>query len=177
MNEEDKKKIKRNLVALEKKLKLDDQFQRLSVQKRMFSQEMMDDIMEEDSPTLHYCMKLMLRGPKAFSKFIDVLIETRQYDIVRLLAPNIDVRSFSESNALGVSMRNVPVQELIPSTSTITHYTGDSFAETEKLYHPPRPRNSSSSLDTPMTSYGLNQVNHYLPLKPYTVTSGFYSEL
>ncbi|KAK2710751.1 hypothetical protein QYM36_012057, partial [Artemia franciscana] len=45
MNEEDKKKIKRNLVALEKKLKLDDQFQRLSVQKRMFSQEMMDDIM------------------------------------------------------------------------------------------------------------------------------------
>ena len=42
-------------------------------------------IMKTDSPSLDYCMKLLRRGPNTFTQFIDILIETKQNDIIDLL--------------------------------------------------------------------------------------------
>jgi hypothetical protein len=78
-------KILRNLVKLEKCLVLDDDFLELSLQRTIFSREMLNHIMETDSLSLDYCMKLCLRGPLAFTHFIDILIETRQNDTLVLL--------------------------------------------------------------------------------------------
>ena len=41
--------------------------------------------MENDSPTLDYCMRLLRCGSNAFTQFADVLIETKQNDTVDLL--------------------------------------------------------------------------------------------
>ena len=41
--------------------------------------------MATDSQSLEYCMRLRRRGPKAFTRFIDILIDTKQNDIVVLL--------------------------------------------------------------------------------------------
>ena len=85
MNVFEKETIMRNLVTLEKCLNLNDQFKKLSVQRRSFSQRMVDDIMKRDSPALDYCMRLLYRGPSGFTQFIDILIETKQNSIVDLL--------------------------------------------------------------------------------------------
>lgn len=85
MNVFEKETIMQNLVTLEKCLNLNDRFKKLSVQRRIFSQRMVDDIMKRDSPTLDYCMRLLHRGPNAFTQFIDILIETKQNSIVDLL--------------------------------------------------------------------------------------------
>ena len=77
-------KILRNLVKLEKWLVLDDDFLELSLQRKIFSGERLNDIMGTDSPSLDYFMKLCRRGPQAFTQFIDILIETKQNDIVVL---------------------------------------------------------------------------------------------
>jgi hypothetical protein len=62
MDRFEKEKILGNLLFMEKLLNLDDDF-----------------------PSLDYCMKLLRRGPKAFTQFIDILITTRQNGIVYLL--------------------------------------------------------------------------------------------
>lgn len=85
MNVFEKETIMQNLVTFEKCLNINDQFKKLSVQRRIFSQRMVDDIMKRDSPTLDYCMRLLHRGPNAFTQFIDILIETKQNSIVDLL--------------------------------------------------------------------------------------------
>ena len=46
---------------------------------------MLDIIMENDYPTLDYCMRFLRCGPNAFIQFIDVLIETKLNDIFDLL--------------------------------------------------------------------------------------------
>ena len=74
-----------NLVFMEKRLILDDDFLELSIQRKIFSQGMLVDIIKTDSPSLDYCMKLLRCGQKAFTQFIDILITTRQNDIVDLL--------------------------------------------------------------------------------------------
>jgi hypothetical protein len=72
-------------VNLEKCLILDDDILDLFLQRKIFSQRMLNDIMRNDSPSLDYCMKLLRRGPDAFTQFIDILIETKQDDIVVLI--------------------------------------------------------------------------------------------
>ena len=79
------KKIVWNIVALEKDLILNDDFINLSLQRKIFSQRMLKDVMRNEPPSLDYCMKLLCRGPDAFTQFIDILIETKQNDIVVLL--------------------------------------------------------------------------------------------
>ena len=85
MNVFEKETIMQNPVTFEKFLNLNDQFKKLSVQRRIFSQRMVDEIMKRDSPALDYCMRLLHRGPNAFTQFIDILIETKQNSIVDLL--------------------------------------------------------------------------------------------
>jgi hypothetical protein len=63
----EKKTIMRNLVFMEKRLILDDDFLELSIQRKIFSQEMLVNIIKTDSPSLDYCMKLLRRCPKAFT--------------------------------------------------------------------------------------------------------------
>ena len=72
-------------MALVKCLTLNNNFQKLSVQKKIFSQRMLGDIMKDDSPCSDYCMRLRHRGPNAFAQFIGILIETKQNDIADLL--------------------------------------------------------------------------------------------
>ena len=73
------------LCLWKKNLILDDDFLELSIQRKIFSRGMLVDIMKSDSPSLDYCMKLLRRGPNAFTQFIDILITTRQNDIVDML--------------------------------------------------------------------------------------------
>ena len=84
MDRFENQKILRNVVKLEQWLVLDDEFLELSLQRKMFSREILDDIMGTYSPSLDYCIKLCRRGPQAFTQFIDILIETKQNDIVVL---------------------------------------------------------------------------------------------
>ena len=85
MDRFEKDRIMRNLILMEKRLILDDDFLELSIQRKIFSRGMLVDIMKTDSPSLDYCMKLLRRGPNAFTQFIDILITTRQNDIVDML--------------------------------------------------------------------------------------------
>ena len=70
---------------MEKCLILDGDFHELSVQQKIFSQGTLDNIMGNDSPPLDYCMKLLRRDSNAFTQFIDILIETKQNNIVDIL--------------------------------------------------------------------------------------------
>ena len=65
MNKVDRQKIKENLVTLEKWLILKDDFQRMSVQKTIFTQRLIDDTMKNESPGLAYCLRLVCRFPNA----------------------------------------------------------------------------------------------------------------
>jgi hypothetical protein len=72
MDRFEKEKIRGNIVFMEKRLVLDDDFLELSVQRKIFSQGIHVDIMKTDSPPLDYCIKLLRRGPKEFKQFIDI---------------------------------------------------------------------------------------------------------
>jgi len=85
MDRFEKDRIMRNLILMEKRLILDDDFLKLSIQRKILSQGMLVDIMKTDSPSLDYCIKLLRRGPNAFTQFIEILITTRQNDIVDML--------------------------------------------------------------------------------------------
>ena len=73
-----KHKIMQNLVILEKFLNLNDRFKKLSMQWKVFSQ-LLDNVMKYESPTMNYSMMLISRGPNAFTQFIDILTETKQW--------------------------------------------------------------------------------------------------
>ena len=72
----------RNQVTVDKCEILDDNFQVLSLQRKMFSQRTLNDIMGNDFTSLEYFVKLLRRGPDVFTQFIAILIETKQNDIV-----------------------------------------------------------------------------------------------
>ena len=67
----------RNLVNLENWLILDDSFLDLSLQTKIVSQRMLNDVMRNGSPSLEYCMKLLRHGPDMFTQFINILIEIK----------------------------------------------------------------------------------------------------
>jgi hypothetical protein len=60
---------------MEKHLILDDDFLELSLQRKIFPQGTLDNIMGNDSPPLEYCMKVLRHDSNAFTQFIDILIE------------------------------------------------------------------------------------------------------
>ena len=86
MNKFEKERIRSNLVFMEKHLILDDDFLELSLQRRIFSQGTIDNIMKTYSPPLDYCMKLLKCDSNAYTQFIDILITTRQNDIMDILS-------------------------------------------------------------------------------------------
>ena len=59
MNKVDKQNIIGNLDTLEKWLILDDNFQKLSVQKTIFAKRMMNIMMKDESPSLECCPRLI----------------------------------------------------------------------------------------------------------------------
>ena len=67
MDRFEKDRIMRNLILMEKRLILDDDFLELSIQRKIFSRGMLVDIMKTDSPLLDYCMKLLRCDPNAFT--------------------------------------------------------------------------------------------------------------
>ena len=81
----EKQKIIRSLVTLERSLILNDDFQELSIQRKIFSQIMLNDIMKNDSPSLDYCKKLLCLGTDIFTDFIDIITKTKRSDNVDLL--------------------------------------------------------------------------------------------
>ena len=85
MNKFEKERIRSNLVIMETHLILDDDFLELSLQRKIFSQGTLDNIMKTDSPQLEYCMKLLRRDSNAYTRFIDILIGTNQNNIVDIL--------------------------------------------------------------------------------------------
>ena len=54
---------------------------------------MIDVIMKNESPSLDYCLKITCCGPKAFSQFIDTLIETKQNDFVHLFEDHLEFQT------------------------------------------------------------------------------------
>ena len=70
-----KHKIMQNLVLLGKRLNLNDRFQKLSVQKKIFFQRILDDILKGESPAFNYCMMLISRGQNILLlKFIQFVL-------------------------------------------------------------------------------------------------------
>ena len=59
MNKFEKERVRSNLVIMEKHLILDDDFLELSLQRKIFSQGTLDNIMKTDSPAMDYCMKVL----------------------------------------------------------------------------------------------------------------------
>ena len=55
----EKQKIIWNLVSLKNFLTVDDDFQELSLQRKIFSQRILNDIMKNDSLSLNYCLELV----------------------------------------------------------------------------------------------------------------------
>ena len=55
----EKQKIIRNLVTLKNFFTVDDDFQDLSLQRKIFSQRILNDIMKNDSLSLNYGMELV----------------------------------------------------------------------------------------------------------------------
>ena len=66
--------IIRNLVTLDKRLILDDDFIDLYLQRKIFSLGKLNFVKRSESPSLDYSMKLLCRGPGVFTQFIDILI-------------------------------------------------------------------------------------------------------
>ena len=81
----EKEKIIQNLLFMVECLILDDDFLELPLQRRLFSKRILVDLMQNDSPSLDYCMKLLRRGPNTFTQIIDIAIGTKQNGIVDLL--------------------------------------------------------------------------------------------
>ena len=74
----EKQKIIWSLGILEKYLILNDDFLEFSLQRKIFSQKVLNDIMRNKSPSLDYCVKLLRRGPDGFTELIDtILMETK----------------------------------------------------------------------------------------------------
>jgi hypothetical protein len=88
-----KERIRSNLVLMEKRLILDDDFLELSLQRRIFSRGMLVDIMKTDSPPLDYCVKLLKCDSSAYSQFIDILIGTKQNLISDILLKTLPMGS------------------------------------------------------------------------------------
>ena len=61
-----------NLVTLEKCLNLKDLFQELSMQRKIFSKRILNDMLKDESPSLEYCMRFIR----------DILIVTKQNAII-----------------------------------------------------------------------------------------------
>jgi hypothetical protein len=69
MNKFEKERVRSNLVIMEKHLILDDDFLELSLQRKIFSQETLHNIMKTDSPAMDYCMKFLRRDSNAFTVY------------------------------------------------------------------------------------------------------------
>ena len=59
MNKVDRQNITGNLDTLEKWLILDDNYQKLSVQKTIFTKRMVDIVIKNESPSLEYCRRII----------------------------------------------------------------------------------------------------------------------
>nr|CAH0100029.1 unnamed protein product [Daphnia galeata] len=114
MEQNDQNTILRSLVDLTKLLDLNDTFLSLLQQKfRVFSSEMIEDILKNDNPQLEFCFMLVKRGPNAFKNFVGALQETNQSDVLRVLEltrstldqpPSLLIPS-RESNAIPIIRR------------------------------------------------------------------------
>ena len=93
MNKFEKERIRLNLVFMEKHFILDDDFLELSLQRRIFSWGILDNIMKTDSPPLDYYMKLCRCDSNAYTQFIDILIGTKQNNIVDTLLKTLPMDS------------------------------------------------------------------------------------
>ena len=62
-----------------------DDFLELSIQRKMFSKRILDDILKNYSPCLDWCMKLLRHGLDTLAKFIGIIIETKKNNIVDML--------------------------------------------------------------------------------------------
>ena len=71
-----------HLLTFKKCLILDGGILELPLQRKIFSQSMLNDIMRNESPSLDYFMKLLHHGPDVVNQFIDILMEPKQNDIV-----------------------------------------------------------------------------------------------
>ena len=64
---------------------LDDDSLELSIQWEIFSQRMLEDIVRNESLSLDYSTKLLHHGPDAITRFVDIIIETKQNGTAILL--------------------------------------------------------------------------------------------
>lgn len=84
MDPTDSEIIIRSLPALQKNLDLNPHFLRLlcSTPYKIFSEQMIADIMRSDTPALNLCLKLTKRGPDAYNNFLNALREAKQDNVI-----------------------------------------------------------------------------------------------
>lgn len=106
MEQCDQDTILRSLVDLTKLLDLNPRFLSLLQQKyKVFSQQMVEDILKNETPALELCFMLVKRGPNAYNNFVGALRETNQFEVLSVL-------EVTRSNL------NQPAYQFIPSRET-----------------------------------------------------------
>jgi len=85
MEKSDIDTINGSLPAIIRSIDLTQQFLSLLKSFRVFSDEMIGDILKNEDPKFKLCTMLICRGPSAYKNFIEALIETNQTTVVQHL--------------------------------------------------------------------------------------------
>lgn len=77
--------INGSLPAIIRSLEITQQFLSLLRSYRIFSEEMIRDILKNENPKFKLCSMLVCRGPSAYQNFVNALVETNQMTVINHL--------------------------------------------------------------------------------------------
>lgn len=124
MNEEDRQKIRHNLVVLVEETNLDTLIPKLC-ERGVFTAEMIQKYVDKNTELRErkrdLYLDLQTRGPEAFQKLIVSLMVTGHLDLVRRLEPHIDIRNYYIEQLVpqprqGTNLANLPAYMLEDET-------------------------------------------------------------
>jgi len=85
MDKKDIDTINGSLPSITRSLEMTQQFLYLLKNYRVFSDEMIRDILRNENPKLELCFMLIRRGPLAYEQFVNALMATNQTNVIRYL--------------------------------------------------------------------------------------------
>ncbi|XP_047113086.1 caspase-2 [Schistocerca piceifrons] len=181
MEERDRQTIIKNLVQLVESTELNNVLSKL-VENGVFSPRMAERYRLNKEPSVlkrDMYLDVTRRGPTAFNKLCNVLVETGHQDLARVLKPDID-----DWHHLPAQNSKNPVEQVIPPKhGTIPHIIPNYLVETEKeiknkirelaLEHPQSFLNMSTTplkVNVKQATTVINRTNHnHIPV--YTMLS------
>lgn len=132
MEEKDKQKILENIKSLIPLLNLDSLVPFL-LHKKIFNKQMIDDILSlsnGNERTERLLMDLCRRGPEAFHRFVDALVETGHNSAAKLLSPSTQLK---RTGSLPHNSKSIPVVNL-SNDNRIKVFPAITWAQFENCY-------------------------------------------